>query len=106
MLWAAAVVTLFTFCRSGETTVADDSGFDPTAHLSFSDVAVDRPVYPLVVYLLIKHSKMDQGREGDKVFIGQTGDDLCPVSALLDYLKLRGGAPGALFRWQDGFPLS
>ena len=36
----------------------------------------------------------------------RTGDDLCPVSALVDYVGRRGGSSGALFRWQDGIPLS
>ena len=36
---------------------------------------------------------------------GKTGDDLCPVSALLSYLACRGIKPGALFTWADGFPL-
>ena len=49
---------------------------------------------------------MDQERVGVKAIIGQTGDDLCPVKALLEYLHLRGCAPGALFLWQDGTPLS
>ena len=36
---------------------------------------------------------------------GFTGKQLCPVSALLDYLKIRGGSPGALFTKQDGTPM-
>ena len=31
---------------------------------------------------------------------------LCPVKALLDYLRLRGSSLGALFHSQDGTPLS
>ena len=38
--------------------------------------------------------------------LGKTGDDLCPVAALLSYLVIRGDKPGALFQWQDGTPLS
>jgi len=38
--------------------------------------------------------------------LGKTNDDLCPVTALLQYLAMRGGLPGALFQWQDGTPLS
>ena len=40
------------------------------------------------------------------MILGRTGDDLCPVLALLDYLSRRGNKPGALFQWQDGTPLS
>ena len=56
----------------------------------------------LAPYLL----KTDQAREGTKVVIGHTGDDLCPVEALLNYLNLCGGTPGTLFLNQDGTPLS
>ena len=38
--------------------------------------------------------------------MGQTGDELCPVTALLHYLAVRGNEPGPLFRWKEGSPLS
>lgn len=47
-----------------------------------------------------------QGRVGCQVVLGRAGDDLCPVSALLDYLTKRGGRPGVLSQWQDGTPLA
>ena len=106
MLWAAAVTTFFSFCRSGEITIPHEGAYDPTAHLSFSDVAVNDAKTPSVISILIKQSKTDQGREGTRVVIGKTGDDLCPVSALLSYLSLRGSNPGPLFRWQNGTALT
>ena len=36
--------------------------------------------------------------------IGKTGDDICPMSALLSYLVLRGNKPGPLFQWENGSP--
>jgi len=83
ILWAAAVVTLH----------------DPNTHLSY--LAIDDPTSPLIISLFIKQSKMDQKRAVVKVVIGKTGDDFCPVLALLGYLQLHGSAPGALFLWQD-----
>ena len=106
MLWAAALVTFFSFCRSGEVTVEDETKYDPNTHLSFADVVVDNAVLPSVISLNIKYSKTDQGRVGVRVMLGRTGDDLCPISALLNYLSRRGNNPGALFQWQDGTPLS
>ena len=50
----------------------------------------------------MKQSKTDQFRRGIDVFVGKTGDDLCPVSAVMAYLAARQGHPGALFRFQDG----
>ena len=104
MLWAASTVTFFTFCRSGETTVS--STYDPSIHLSLSDLVADRAADPTVISLNIKQSKTDQGRIGIKVIVGRTGDDICPVSALLRYLARRGSKPGALFICEDGSPLT
>ena len=106
MLWAASLTTFFSFCRSGEITVENETKYNPNTHLSFSDLAVDNAATPSVISLNIKCSKTDQGRVGCQVVLGRTGDDLCPVSALVDYLGRRGGSSGALFRWQDGTPLS
>ena len=106
MLWAAALVTFFSFCRSGEVTVEDETKYEANTHLSFADVVVDNAVFPSVISLNIKYSKTDQGRVGVRVILGRTGDDLCPVSALLNYLSRRGNNPGGLFQWQDGTPLS
>jgi len=85
MLWAASIVTFFSFCRLGET-VEDKNKYDPATHLSFHDMSVDNADNPKIISLLIKHSKTDQGRVGVRVILGKTGDDLCPVSALLEYL--------------------
>ena len=106
MLWAAALVTFFSFCRSGEITVEDERKYDPKTHLSFADVSVDNAVSPSVISLNIKYSKTDQGRVGVRVILGRTGDDLCPVLALLNYLSRRGSKPGVLFQCEDGIPLS
>ena len=104
MLWAASTVMFFSFCRSGETTVG--TTYDPNTHLSIGDVATDNAHNPSVISLNIKHSKTDQGRRGVRVVIGKTGDDICPVSALLSYLANRGTKPGALFLQADASPLS
>ena len=41
-----------------------------------------------------------------KIIIGKTGDDLCPISAMLNFLKVRGTYPGPLFCRKSGAPLS
>ena len=106
MLWAASLVTFFSFCRSGETTVEDEKKYDSSVHLSFSEVSVDNAESPNMISLNIKHSKTDQGAVGVRVIMGRTDDDLCPVSALLTYLERRGSTPGALFQWDNRIPLS
>ena len=70
MLWAAAVVTFFSFCCSGETTVEEGSQYDPDVHLSFSNVAVDDPSSSSVISLHIKRSKTDQARKASRWSLG------------------------------------
>ena len=41
-----------------------------------------------------------------KVVVGNTGDELCPVAAVLAFLAVRGSGPGPLFKFQDGRPLT
>ena len=56
--------------------------------------------------LKLKHSKTNQERKGIKIIIGKTGDDLCPISTMLSFLKFRGSHPVPLFCWKSGTPLS
>ena len=59
MLWAACVVTFFSFCRSGEVTGEKEDEYDPTAHLSYGDLAVDNPTAPTAISITINKSKTD-----------------------------------------------
>ena len=42
-------------------------------------------------------SKADQFGNGSTIHLGSTGNNICPVSALLQYLAIRPTAPGPLF---------
>ena len=106
MLWAAATLCFFGFLRSGVITVPSDSEFDDTAHLTFRDVAIDRLQAPSMLRVRIKASKSDPIRVGVDVVVGKVDGPLCPVSALLGYLLVRGAGPGPLFRFEDGKPLT
>ena len=104
MRWAASVTTFFSFCQSGEITVPREDMYDSSAHLSYCDIAVNDAKAPAIISLQLKQSKTDQRRVGTRVIIGKTGDDMCPVSALLTYLVKRGSKQGPLFQWCDGSP--
>ena len=104
MLWAACCIGFFGFLRAGEFTV--NAPFDPAIHLSVNDIQADSLSNPKSFRILIKCSKTDPFRQGCFVYIGTGGQDLCPVRALVQYLHLRGPAPGPLFRLADGTPLS
>ena len=86
----------------GELTVPSDTTYDPTVHLSQSNIPVDNPAAPMVIQVAIKQSKTDPFRQGVNIFFGRTSTDLCPVAALLNYLVVRGSEPGPLFRFRDG----
>ena len=86
--------------------VPSQTAFEQGAHLSFEDVAVDSWETPRLLRVKLKASKTDPFRAGVDVFIGATGNSLCPVAAVLAYMSMRGPGPGPLFRFQHGSPLT
>lgn len=102
MLWSAFLVCFFGFLRSGEVTVPDASSYDAQVHLNFEDVSADDQKSPSILQIRIKASKTDPFRKGVNICIGRTNNPLCPVSALLNYLVIRGNSPGLLFHFKDG----
>ena len=106
MLWGAASLCFFGFFRSGEITISSDSSYDKGAHLSYEDVAVVCLHCPRVLKVRIKASKTDPFRVGVDIFVGKTGNQLCPVTAVLSYMVARGPGEGPFFRFDDGKPLT
>ena len=102
MLWAACTTCFFGFFRAGEITTPSDKGIDPNVHLSFADLAIDNQANPTTLRIRLKQSKTDPFRRGVDVFVGRTGDLLCPVTAMVAYLAQRGGGSGPLFHFSDG----
>ena len=97
LIWAACCVRFFGFLRCGEFLLPDTDQFDANRHLMIADVRLDTTLPQGHFQLHIKSSKTDQFYQGAQVVLGATGQDLCPVAALLDYLSLRGDTPGPLF---------
>ena len=106
MIWAASLVCFFGFLRSGEITIPSLSAYDPSVHLNRADIAVNDPDNPTIIQLTIKKSKTDPFRQGVNIFLGATGNTLCPVTALLNYLAIRGNSEGPLFHYKDQTPLT
>ncbi len=107
MLWAACTTAFFGFFRLGELTTPSDITFDPATHLSPGDIAIDcREESPSLVQVHLKVSKTDQQRQGVSVFIGSTGNELCPVAAITAYMATRGNTPGPFFWFSDLRPLT
>ena len=105
VIWAACCIGFFGFLRCSEFLVPDDSQFDPSLHLTISDLHFQGLASQGVLYIHIKGSKTDQFRQGTVVALGSTGGDLCPVLAMLDYLARRGNYPGPVFMLADQQPL-
>ena len=76
--------------------VPSSSDFDPAIHLAWGDVAISEDRWMVQVFL--KRSKTDQFGRGTEVFLGATGDELCPIRAVSSYVAHRGTAAGAFFR--------
>lgn len=78
------------------------SEFCASAHtLRFEDVTV----HSNCISIRFPSFKFSQGR-CPMVFIPSKSSVLCPVEALLAYIRLRGSASGFLFRDSDGHPVS
>ena len=97
---------LFSFCCSGEATVERENYYDASMHRSYIDLAVDNPANPSVISMLIKKSKTDQGQREAKIYLGKTGDTLCPIATMEVYLSLRRSSSVLLFQWESCIPLS
>ena len=102
LLWAASCMAFFGFLRLGE--VASDPSEPPI--ISVSSIAIDSHSNPSVIRIFLHRSKTDPFGQGAAIYLGRTNSDLCPVSALLDYLSIHPPPPkGPLFIHNDSSPL-
>ena len=105
MLWAAFCLGFFGFMRAGEFTCPSMKTYNPDM-LSPADVAVDSHSAPTCITVHLSRSKTDPFGAGMTLYLGRTGDILCPVTSVLAYLAARPSSPGPLFIFSDGSPLS
>ena len=101
MFWAACCLAFFGFLRCSEFTVPA-GGFQADIHLAPTDVLVDRKPVPDNLFINLKKSKTDQFKIGCSIVLARSDSPICPVSALLAYLHLRGPSQGPLFVFHDG----
>ena len=73
-------------------------------------VSVDSRTKPSYIEVRIKASKTDVFRRGVTVYLGTTGNDLCPVTAVPSYMasiqRLPTTGSGPFFRFSCGQPLT
>ena len=58
MMWAASTLCFFGFFRMGELTIANNTAFDQSVHLTPADVAVDSHTNPTMLQVHLKTSKL------------------------------------------------
>ena len=105
MLWAAFCLGFFGFMRAGEFTCPSRQAFLPHM-LTPADISVDSHSSPTIMAVHLRQSKTDQFGAGMTLYLGRTGDKLCPVAAVLAYLAMRPSSAGPLFICADGSTLS
>ena len=105
MLWAAFCLVFFGFLRAGEFTCPSQAALS-SEMLMVGNVVIDSHENPSHMMIRLKRSKTDPFGAGFTLHFGRTGDELCPISAMLGYLARRPPDPGFLFLFRDGTPLS
>ncbi len=106
LLWAACCLGFFGFMRTGEFTSKSTRHPNPS-NVAVSDVARDAKHPPLFLTIQLRQSKTDPFGQGVKIFLGNTGQRICPVTAILAFLAVRPGTlQGPLFRYSDGTTLT
>jgi len=105
MLWAAFCLGFFAFMRAGEFTCPSHQAFTG-GMLTVGDFAVDSHSSPSHLVVRLRQSKTDPFGAGLTIHLGATGDNLCPIAAMLGYLAVRPSTPGPIFLFSDGSTLS
>ena len=106
MFWAACNLPYFGFLCSAEFTVPNMANCSLAIHPGLADIAFDSHSSPSCLRIRINESKTDPFRKGCFVYIGEGDFPLCTIQSLSAYLSVRGDAPGSLFLFRDGRPLS
>ncbi len=90
MLWLRQASASLGLWGQGKSLFPEGNTFDEATHLGVGDLAVDSKTAPTTLRVRLKVSKTDLFRKAVDVFVGKTGNDLCPVEAMLAYLRIRG----------------
>ena len=95
----------FGFLRAAEFTCQHNT-FSPQDNISVSSVSLDKHPVPDTVFIRISKSKTDQFFKGCSIVLARSDCAICPVAALMSYLRTRGSDSGPLFRFADKSPLT
>lgn len=100
LYWAVASLCFFGFFCLGEMLPLDGAS---SPHLISGDVMLDHSSNLSILKVYLRTSKCAQfGKEAD-VFVGKSGNALCPIGACVSYLTVRGKLDSsAFFMKSDG----
>jgi len=94
---------MFIFLWLSQAAAPKVGEFDPHVYLCQGDIWVDSHKNPTFLQIQIKASKTDPFlRHGVTVYVRATGAELCPVTAIINYMMTRGTKPGPSFIRSDG----
>lgn len=85
MLKCALSCAFFGCMRAGELCVADGICFDPSTHLSTSDISFDSTKKSMNLFL--KRCKTDRLNKGTVIKIGCSGSDICAVCLMKEFME-------------------
>ena len=98
LMWAVACTAFFGFFRLGELLPESATVDQSSPVIVWSDVAVDSRESPVMVRIHLRRSKCDQFGKGVDIVLGRTGHSLCPVTAVIQYICVRGSGQGLFFQ--------
>eukprot|EP00795_Rhopilema_esculentum_P014765 gene14765-5872_t len=101
MLWSACCAAFFGFLKAAEFT-ASSNHFSEELHLSLDKISVDKMPVPSVVTITLSRSKTEPFGKGCSISLARSDSVLCPVTALMTYIRLRGQRSGPLFQFSNG----
>ena len=97
VLWVVSATAFFGYFLLGELLLDSPTHFMPATKLAWGDVFVDSYTNPKIIQLHLKVSKCDQMGAGSNIIVGRVDSPLCPVTAILKYIEIRGDRPGPFF---------
>ena len=98
MIWSAMLCAFFGFLRISEYTATGAKRYEQQTTLCTTDVTF----HPQCCTLVLKASKTDPFREGVTLRFEENNTDLCPVTALRQYLVHQARSAGPLFVFSNG----
>ncbi len=94
------------FLPLGEICIPSRTSFNANIHLTPHDITVNNKSQPSMFQIRLKQLKTDQFHEGPNIVISVTGQYVCPVAGLFQYLTVRAATTAASTSVSDAIIMS